>query len=158
MSNHIMDYSLLLGIYSYENKVRFTKKLNQTINTSKTFYHRNSSEESTSTTSFNTLYEMLSVYRVVVVLQHWRTFFISIPNSSIEMEPWNALCRRKRQSTIFSSLLEESDNSRVIELNNVSAFLFTDPTTQEEPEDSTEDKHLYCENENVWFLSVLWIH
>ena len=70
MSNHIMDYSLLLGIYSYENKVRFTKKLNQTINTSKTFYHRNSSEESTSTTLFNTLYEMLSVYRVVVVLQN----------------------------------------------------------------------------------------
>ena len=155
MSNHIMDYSLLLGIYSYENKVRFTKKLNQTINTSKTFYHRNSSEESTSTTSFNTLYEMLSVYRVVVVPQNWRTFFISIPNPSIEMEPWNALSRRKRQSTILSSLLEESDNSRVIELNNVSAFLFTDPTAQEEPEDSTEDKHLYCENENVWSLWVL---
>lgn len=65
------------------------------------------------------------------------------------MEPWNALSRRKRQSTILSSLLEESDNSRVIELNNVSAFLFTDPTAQEEHEDSTEDKHLYCENENV---------
>lgn len=127
MSNHIMDYSLLLGIYSYENKVRFTKKLNQTINTSKTFYHRNSSEESTSTTSFNT--------------------FTSKLKNIFHLHPKP---KRKRQSTIFSSLLEESDNSRVIELNNVSAFLFTDPTAQEEPEDSTEDKHLYCENENSY--------